>query len=274
MQTSNEVTNIFKAICECKKDFLPLQKNKQGYGYKYVTLDAVIDMLNTVLPKHGLGFVQFPSTNGCDYSLTTRVIHESGEWLEDTITFSLTEISKANDTQKLGASVTYFRRYTLSSIFGIAADEDVDGNVDTAIEMQNNQKKQFNEQQRYQQKQQPVKREQYVRQSEPESVREERQSFLTKEKYNGVYITTDESCNEHIKRLVDETYKGSCVFSEKTKDFLNKKADNGEFKDCVDYIERFKNVSNINKKKIDERLAEEQKQEEPVEKQNAENIEF
>ena len=145
--------------------------------------------------------------------------------------------------------------------------------------MQNNQKKQFNEQQRYQQKQQPARRDQSVRQSEAEPDREERQTFLLKDKYNGVYITTDESCNEHIKRLVDEIYKGSCVFSEKTKDFLNKKADNGEFKDCIDYIERFKNVSNINKKKIDERLDEEQKnkeqkQEEPVEKQNAENIEF
>ena len=62
--------------------------------------------------------------------LTTRVFHESGEWLEDQILMTDTELQgKANDTQKLGASITYFRRYVLSSIFGVSADEDVDGNL-------------------------------------------------------------------------------------------------------------------------------------------------
>ena len=133
MQTSQEVSNLFKALCECKKDFVPLPKNKKGYGYSYTPLDSVIDMLNNVLPKHGINFVQFPSTMGDNYALTTRVFHVSGEWMEDTIIFNMTEISKANDTQKLGASITYFRRYALSAIFGIASDEDIDGNIEMNI---------------------------------------------------------------------------------------------------------------------------------------------
>jgi hypothetical protein len=48
-----------------------------------------------------------------------------------------TELSgKTNDTQKVGASITYFRRYALSSIFGVAADEDVDGNLNNAKQVQ------------------------------------------------------------------------------------------------------------------------------------------
>lgn len=39
---------------------------------------------------------------------------------------------KANDTQKIGASITYYRRYALSAIFGVSADEDVDGNLANA----------------------------------------------------------------------------------------------------------------------------------------------
>jgi hypothetical protein len=69
--------------------------------------------------------------------LTTRVFHTSGQWLEDSIEMTDTELSgKTNDTQKVGASITYFRRYALSSIFGVAADEDVDGNLNNAKQVQ------------------------------------------------------------------------------------------------------------------------------------------
>lgn len=244
MQTSQEVTNIFKALCQCKKDFLPLQKNKQGYGYKYVTLDAVIDMLNTVLPKHNLGFIQFPSTNEGEYSLTTRIIHESGEWLEDTIKFDLTDISKANDTQKLGASVTYFRRYTLCTIFGIAADEDVDGNVDTAIEMRNSyqtQKKQFNENNNnVQQKQQTQTSEQ--------------QSFIVKRNKNELYFTTSDDINKELEQLSTEVYKEEKVLSDRTVNFINTKCDSNAFNNANEYLMYVRRASLTNKKRIDEKI--------------------
>lgn len=259
MQTSQEVSNIFKAICECKKDFLPLQKNKQGYGYKYVTLDAVIDMLNTVLPKHGLGFIQFPSTNEGEYTLTTRVIHESGEWLEDTIKFNLTEISKANDTQKLGASVTYFRRYTLSTIFGIAADEDVDGNVDTAIELRNTQqqqRKQFNEVSSYNQ------------QSQKQQADQQKQSFFVKRKENELYLTTNDDVNTELENLINEVYKDEKVLSEKTIQFIISKCDANAFGTVNEYLTYVKRASSSNKKRIDD-IIESEKQ-----KQNEADVEF
>ena len=130
MRTSEETTNLMKAMIASAPEIRSIAKSKQAYGYKYATLDSLIDMLREVLPKHGLWFTQIPTRSEEESVLTTRVFHESGEWLEDSILMTDTELQgKANDTQKLGASITYFRRYVLSSIFGVSADEDVDGNL-------------------------------------------------------------------------------------------------------------------------------------------------
>ena len=130
MRTSEETTNLMKAMIASAPEIRSIAKSKQAYGYKYATLDSLIDMLREVLPKHGLWFTQIPTRTEEESVLTTRVFHESGEWLEDSILMTDTELQgKANDTQKLGAPITYFRRYVLSSIFGVSADEDVDGNL-------------------------------------------------------------------------------------------------------------------------------------------------
>lgn len=132
MQTSQEQANLYKALVEARSDFQTVSKNKQGYGYKYATLDSIIQMLDQALPKHGLGYSQFLTMSDGKRALLTRVFHVSGEWMEDAIEMTDTELTKANDSQKAGASITYFRRYALGAIFGIATDEDVDGNIQQA----------------------------------------------------------------------------------------------------------------------------------------------
>ena len=250
MQTSQEVSNLFKALCECKKDFVPLPKNKKGYGYSYTPLDSVIDMLNNVLPKHGINFVQFPSTMGDSYALTTRVFHISGEWMEDTIIFNMTEISKANDTQKLGASITYFRRYALSAIFGIASDEDIDGNIEMNIASKQQaqpQKKSLNEV-----RPQPAQQQQQTKQ-DPQPAQTQSEITFT-EDYNGIPLVNDDEINAEIKKLVDEIYHDKQVFDEKRKKYiLNKKSQNSkEFASKETYITFLRNVSKSVKQKMDE----------------------
>lgn len=56
--------------------------------------------------------------------LTTRLIHESGEWIEDMATVPLPK----NDPQGYGSAMTYARRYALSAITGLYQDDD-DGNA-------------------------------------------------------------------------------------------------------------------------------------------------
>ena len=287
MQTSEEVSSIFKALCECKKDFVPLSKNKKGYGYNYTPLDSVIDMLNTVLPKHGINFVQFPSTVGENYALTTRIFHESGEWMEDTIIFNMTEISKANDTQKLGASITYFRRYALSAIFGIASDEDIDGNIEMNIAAKQSQsqsqpqRKTFNETKPAPQPQQTKPAPQPQQQSKPtpqpvattseqkaENQKSQQQTQQQEQssaivfinEYNGIPLVDDENINAEIKKIVDEVYLEKQVINDNTKNWiLKKKAENTkDFSTKEAYITFLKRISNANKKKIVDSVATEE----------------
>lgn len=127
IECSETTTAILAALVDAAPDLASIPKTKKGYGYSYAPLDVLIDMLRTALPKHGLWFFQAPGI--CEdgsYELITRVVHKSGEWIEQSLRFAPTELAKGNDAQKIGASITYFRRYSLASLFGIAADEDTD----------------------------------------------------------------------------------------------------------------------------------------------------
>ena len=128
MNTSQEVKNIYTAIIKARPEIVPIARTKSTRNYKYATLDTVIELLSLVLPKHGLGWVQALSTTEGRPMLPTRIIHESGEWIEDALVLPTTKLAGgANESQELGASITYFKRYALSAMFGIATDDDTDG---------------------------------------------------------------------------------------------------------------------------------------------------
>ena len=97
-----------------------------------------------------MGFIQTLTNVGQETAIITRIIHESGEYIEDMVVMTNTDLSaKVNDTQKLGASITYFRRYCLSTFFGIATEEDTDGVSDKKtikqIEQLNNNQQNYNQ---------------------------------------------------------------------------------------------------------------------------------
>lgn len=116
--------NIFKALAEFQQECPVILKDTQGYGYVFADLPAILEVINPLLKKHGLGFTQPLSGN----QIKTIVYHvESGETIE-----SLTDIpqgvklSGQNDFQVLGSAITYLRRYSLSSILGLVTDKDTD----------------------------------------------------------------------------------------------------------------------------------------------------
>ncbi len=118
------MNNLFKALAEFQQEVPVIHKGTQGYGYTYADLPTILEVVNPLLKKHGLGFSQ-PIMGDC---IKTIIFHiESGETLE-----SLTEIpqnvslSKMNDFQVLGSAITYIRRYALSSILGLVTDKDTD----------------------------------------------------------------------------------------------------------------------------------------------------
>lgn len=131
MIISEAKANLFGALIKARTKIETVMKDKDGYGYKYATLDNVINMLKDVLPQYGLGFAQFPETIDGKDGVTTIVMHESGEYMSARYEMEATEMKGTNLTQQKGASITYTRRYALCSVFGIPTEEDTDGTVST-----------------------------------------------------------------------------------------------------------------------------------------------
>ncbi len=92
---------------------------------KFVSLDNLIAQTRPVLNKHGLAIAQFPAHNELGApTLVTKLMHVSGESLE----YAQPLFLPSQDMQKLGAAITYARRYGWASALGIASDDDDDGN--------------------------------------------------------------------------------------------------------------------------------------------------
>jgi hypothetical protein len=127
MKTSEAKENIFASLIAMQSEMTNIAKDSKGYGYSYTSLEKLIDHIRPIASKHDIGFFQTTtsSENG-EVGVTTRVIHKSGEWVEDTMTAPLTKLAKMNEYQVAGSVITYFRRYALSAMFGIASDEDID----------------------------------------------------------------------------------------------------------------------------------------------------
>jgi hypothetical protein len=127
MEHSESIINLAKALVAFQGKVKDPAKDKDNpfFKSKYVGLDSLLDAVRPVLSECGLGFIQSPSGNGQDISITTLLMHTSGEWLQsDPFTLRATK----NDAQGTGSAVTYARRYSLSSILGVAWDDDDDAN--------------------------------------------------------------------------------------------------------------------------------------------------
>jgi len=109
------------------------KKDTAAYGYRYATLDQVLQILRPLWKKYGLGVVQHPQL-GADGKLHLDTIVLDGKHkIVFPSTWPIIEGTKMNAVQKIGATITYARRYMLSAIFGMAAEDDTDANETAAI---------------------------------------------------------------------------------------------------------------------------------------------
>ena len=134
MNRSETITEIAKALAKFQSEVSDPNKTKENafLKSKYVTLDSLLQAVRPVLANNGLSFLQVPFTGTDVVSVTTMLLHESGEWLESD-PFTLPLMKK--DPQGVGSVVTYARRYSLSSILGVAWDEDDDAQSNNETEL-------------------------------------------------------------------------------------------------------------------------------------------
>lgn len=126
MKTSESIKQIAEALVSAQKEikFAVKDSTNPHYKSKYANINSVIDAVKAPLNNNNIAILQSlsPSDDG-KLHLTTRLIHSSGEWIEDTAVCPL----QKQDAQGLGSAVSYIRRYSLSAFLSLYSDTDDDG---------------------------------------------------------------------------------------------------------------------------------------------------
>lgn len=123
MKTSESIGAIAKALLKCQTTLLPAMKTAQNPHLKnrYADLGAVWEAAEGALKDAGLVVIQCPGTSERGVTLTTRILHgESAEWIESEITMP----AGKGDAQAIGSAITYARRYAISAMLGVLAEDD------------------------------------------------------------------------------------------------------------------------------------------------------
>lgn len=124
MKQSEQTNEVYKALVKARTQLKQPMKdaNNPFFKSKYVPLEAVVEAVEKACEGTGLSFMQDVSDN----QMFTVIFHESGQY----VSLGGSELKPVkNDPQALGSAMTYARRYSLSTAFGITSDIDDDGNA-------------------------------------------------------------------------------------------------------------------------------------------------
>jgi hypothetical protein len=94
--------------------------------FRYAPLSSGLDLVRKCLGQHEIATVQ---TTAIDRDsglirLTTTLVHASGEWVSSD--WPVCPVSETAAPHRLGAALTYARRYALFTLVGIAGEDDLD----------------------------------------------------------------------------------------------------------------------------------------------------
>lgn len=112
---------LYQAISNAQSEIGVLTKDLKNkhFGSSYYDINQVIKNISLPLQKNGLVLIQ-PIKENKVYSIIMHV--ETGQSIE-----SYLEMPVVTNPQVAGSVITYYRRYTLTSLLGLEAEDD-DGN--------------------------------------------------------------------------------------------------------------------------------------------------
>jgi ERF superfamily protein len=95
-------------------------------SFRYAPLSSGLDIVRKTLGQHEIATLQttaIDQTAGMVH-LTTTLAHASGEWIASD--WPVCPIAETANPQRMGAALTYARRYALFTLVGIAGEDDID----------------------------------------------------------------------------------------------------------------------------------------------------
>ncbi len=90
----------------------------KAYEFRYATLGNIIDKIRPAMKEAGMGFTQVIESD--------KIVTEIFSLEDGTSKTATMPIAVSADPKQVGASITYYRRYALVALLGIAGEEDKD----------------------------------------------------------------------------------------------------------------------------------------------------
>src|SRR4051812_47994487 len=121
-KAQSELTNPEKSLIGT----LPAERDQQGRTFRYASLAGGLDIVRRTLGRHEIATIQSTALDAESRTikLTTTLAHASGEWIaSDWPVCTLTDLPTPH---RMGAALTYARRYALFTMVGIAGEDDLD----------------------------------------------------------------------------------------------------------------------------------------------------
>jgi hypothetical protein len=106
-----------------------IRTGRPGEGeqsFRYAPLASGLDIVRKTLGQHEIATVQTTAIDGAAgiINLTTMLAHASGEWIASD--WPVCPIADMASPRRMGAALTYARRYALFTLVGIAGEDDLD----------------------------------------------------------------------------------------------------------------------------------------------------
>lgn len=114
----SKAQGAFKTLTKSRTAKVPMKAGGQ-YSYNYADLSDVFDCCRDALKENGLAVSQGVEGDG----VASFLWHSSGEFLTNWVPL---HAAQGSGPQAFGSSLTYARRYGLTSLLGIVAEEDDD----------------------------------------------------------------------------------------------------------------------------------------------------
>jgi hypothetical protein len=136
-RSSESVAALASALAKAQAELVNPEKSltatirsgRPGEGersFRYAPLSSGLDIVRKTLGQHEIATVQ---TTAIDretglVNLSTMLAHASGEWIASD--WPVCAVAETANPQRMGAALTYARRYALFTLVGIAGEDDLD----------------------------------------------------------------------------------------------------------------------------------------------------
>jgi hypothetical protein len=128
MKMSDSIAQLAEALSKAQGQIDAAAKANVNSHFKnkYADLNSLREAIREPLATNDLSVIQLPRFLEKEVEVETMLMHKSGEFIAETLRMPVGQMT----AQAVGSALTYCRRYSLSSILNLAAEDD-DGNAAT-----------------------------------------------------------------------------------------------------------------------------------------------